>query len=267
MAALTLFNDDKTFTNSEYNKLISNVYKYVKHYFNHVDKELYFQDEDTTNSLYTNMCISKYALYRFKYTLYRSKCIPTNGGYRVMRYGDILAGLYFPHNNVGDKIKIILNSEEFYITITDKNKIHLPLNDEHFIYIRHLCYTDIRIYTSLPFYSVQILLADHDNLPMDLNIVFRLSNENKYLLYGEGACAKMDYEEINAYKSNYTIFDKDEPSIITIQQTWKDYKERRNVFYNIWKNSIKDINSAIRFLPGIGIEYFNAMEHYNSIKR
>lgn len=259
----TTLSNEQQFTNSEHNKLLGNVYKYVKHYFDHVDKELYFQDDllEETTSLYNKMS-------KFKYTFYRKKCVPMGGECTIMRFGDILAGLYFPHNNVGDKIKILVNDHlEFNITITDKNKIYLPINDEHFMHIRYLYFSGIRVRSALPFYSVKIALNDYDKLPYTLNIVFRISNENKYLLYGGGTCIKLNYSEIGDYEivDKYEIFDKDEPSIITIQKTWRDYKERCSIFHNIWKNNIRDVNMSIKYLPDIGIEYFNTMDHYKSI--
>lgn len=238
------------------NKFLNNLYKYIKHYFRYVDREMFFSESES--EINNTKFATKFArlLQGYKYILYTNKCVPSiDGKYNLSWNQPTVAGLYFPNNSIGDKIDIIIRNYVFSIIITDTNKIYLPIDDEYFLHCNQIPYNEMIIRTNKVFYLVSVHYLK--STFMFSPFVYFLQNKKKYLQYKDGECILIDKP------TNLYIYQEDEiGSAIIIQRAWKRYKNRWTQYYTKWSNHIEEVNTEIRLLPDIGIEYFNALNEF-----
>jgi hypothetical protein len=254
------------------NKFLNNLYKYIRHYFRYVDREMFFSESES-KSLETRcgLDIEQYKLvvmyYKYtretQYTLYTKEMTPDNKIRLSRELTDILAGLYFPNHDIGDKIDIYIEDGRYSpikistIIVDDKNRIYLPIDDEYFINICQLMYQYITIHTNKPFYIVSMILnMKSRNLVFDhRHVSYFLKRQKKYVYIDNNTVLHLiDCPSINLYQEDEI------GSAIIIQRVWKRYKERQ--IYTKWSNHIEEVNTEIRLLPDIGIEYFNALNEF-----
>jgi hypothetical protein len=256
------------------NKFLNNLYKYIKHYFRYVDREMFFSESESKSletRLGLNIPVYKILTMCYKYTretqytLYTKEMMPDNKIYYSQSSSiDILAGLYFPNHDIGDKIDIYIEDDSMFppikistIIVDDKNRIYLPIDDEYFINICQLVYQYITIHTNKPFYIVSMILncKIRNSVREYRNVSYFLKRQKKYVYIDNNTVLHLiDYPSINLYQEDEI------DSAIIIQRAWKRYKERK--IYTKWSNHIEEVNTEIRLLPDIGIEYFNALNEF-----
>ncbi len=230
------------------NDALAKIYQYTKHFLLHVDRDKFFAKREFKGYsgfelsllhslfIYKNKYNSTYG-YTLKtkkykdnenyehaflpYTYYTEKC--TNDSNIIVN--DLLVGLYFPNNEIGDTIEIegrgILLST---IKITDKNKIYAPLDDLYYIHhtpLERYC-VKIKNYRNVDFYLAQMVL----DRPIRQIVVEFLG----YCYMKNG----------NAYYPQilYSIKELNYPQIASarvIQKAWRNYKKRE------YKRCIDDV--------------------------
>jgi len=178
----------------------------------------------------------------------------------LRKYGsDILCGLYFPNNSIGDEIAISSNNKWLH-TIYIKNKsdlekIHLPIKAEFMLPLICLGLADINISVQnnlqKPYYSIGLTIGD-PSLRNDLTqskFIYKGIN----LIFQNYCCiyVEPDYDTNN----EFILCDYNEIYAANlIKKYWKRYKLK--------KNKRDKVCGEIRALPGRGIDYKNAMKDF-----
>jgi hypothetical protein len=183
---------------------------------------------------------------------------------------DILAGIYCPYHNIGDIIDV-LYSDGIYsristINITDPNKIYLPIDNEQFILYHYLVNNKIIINTKTekPIFVIWIKLqSDVKEYLQNKTFAVELNQSKEYLLYKNGGLKFR-----NDISKKYDIYSYREDvyaqrSATIIQREYRKYKQRQQKeYYKKWQYNITKVNTEIKVLPNIGIEYFESMNEF-----
>ncbi len=279
------------------NDYLANIYQCTKHLFLHVDRDKFFAEREFMGLSYCQLAFLKlagtykngsiygYALNKesakkyindenytnanlpFSYYTKKHSLIKNDEEYEYKysieddEYADLLAGLYFPNNEIGDVVSIVYNNKVIgTIEITDKDKIYIPLSDTHFVYCCGLPRIYFKCNNNVEFHAVSIVLpATTIMTKLALwTCVYQLKNKTLYYSY----CTRYSGKPCNGC-------DHGEPEIANypqiasarvIQKAWKNYKRR---CLDQWKDNIGDVNEEIEYMPNLGIEYFNALNDYN----
>ena len=272
------------------NYILVGTYEHTKHYFKYVDRNEFFKElvikQDgrersgcsaallkLNNVNYrkfkdNNYCWFKYAYYTVQYKLNEE----------IERGGDILAGLYFPNNEIGDEIDIMANDIVIStIKITDTNKIYLPLDDLYFIILLHAqgpttLAIKCKQKQNLTYYVVFLLLdscprrtlcthCGNYKIELKKQIIY-FTNCRVYLKYSNN---EKSLDCLPNGQSLDCLSVADYPQMLAamqIQRAWRRYKHREKYDWKEWNNNIEFVNDDIKYIPGLGIEYFNSLDSY-----
>ena len=230
------------------NEALAKIYQCTKHLFLHVDKDKFFADREFKGhsdglSLGVMKLVIGYYIKPYNmvikfngneelqdlqysprirkellYSYYTKEC--TNDSNIVPN--DLIAGLYFPNNEIGDTIDIeFLDTKLSTITITDKNKIYLPLDNVYFIH-HILAHSNPKIINSrdVSFYTVHICLDTNvRKLVLESFCYHQLKNgityntQGMYLSMTKDPIIEMNYPQIASAK--------------VIQKAWRNYQKRK----------------------------------------
>lgn len=238
----------------EYNIHLKTIYKCAKSLFNKIDKDLYFNDEDfrfpiSCRGMLNNIHLSTYHREGtinfqnpFGFDIYKKQ---SNDNIIYTGIPNVWVGLYFPYHNIGDEIKISMYKFEYIIKITNTNKIYLPNKDIKFLFTYPCCgQVKISGHNGTPFYIISPTSDPYfNNIP------------NKFLL-------SIHQHRNLAFLDNFFTY-AEEASAEIIQKAWRNYIKRKTL--NKWKCNIKDVNNEIEYMPGIGVNYYDAMNNFKTL--
>ena len=173
---------------------------------------------------------------------------------------DILCGLYFPNNSIGDNIIISTNGyllHTIYIqTHSDLERIHLPIKGDFMLPLICLGLTEITVIVTnnfqTPYFSIGVIGGD-PSLRNDLG-QSQLMYKGINLKFEKHNCI---YVKTGHNKENeeFVLCDYNE---IYAANLIKKYLKR----YVIKKNKRYRMCGEIRALPGRGIDYKTAMNNF-----
>ncbi len=236
------------------NDFLTKIYMCTKHFFKYIDKDILFSKE-SSGSENVRRLITNNMSFTYGVTLNPSKIIN--------RDGDIVAGLYFPHQNIGDKINISIGPEcVSTLYISDINKIYFPLYDDDFIFSICLSGHEIHVNTNIPYYVVSIYFNRKERRSLVANdCSIKIHKLDKILTYNYGMAHLYDDNgHMNIYNYSRNGYVKN------IQKYWKTYKENKLKYLDKWKNNIIEVNKEIEYMPEFGIEYFKHKNNFNKLK-
>ncbi len=255
------------------NHILVGIYEYTKHYFKYVDRDEFFKELSNSAALLkvnnVNYKIPYHGFKDYHFFKYAYSTIEHKLNEEIEKGGDILAGLYFPNNKVGDEIDIMINDIVIStIKITDINKIYLPLDDLYFIILMH---------TQGP---IRLSIKCKQTQNLTYHVVFLLLDMcTRRTLCLQCSNYKIELKKQTLYFAKCTVYPKnsnnvclplaDYPQMLAamqIQKIWNKYKNRKNVDWIKWNHNIEFVNDDIKYMPDIGIEYFNSLNSYTTNK-
>ena len=142
---------------------LENIFKYSKHFLRNVNPEIISKFGFSTRPIFRLLKGSKFT--------FRSAIHDSN---TLCSYGDIICGLYFPNNEPGDVVSIIIRKKIIStLTIDDNKRIYLPINDLLYLPLVNLPY--VKIDCPKKFYCIYMLLKKNEK-----DFIFNTKNQGLY---------------------------------------------------------------------------------------
>ncbi len=262
------------------NNFLANIYQYTKHLFLHIDRDIFFANVENHDNMMSTIMKLVFGVYKNKETsacyyifnkksaekyshdktyepigqLFTYEVYELEINKPLYRMGDLVGGLYFPNNDIGDEIEIThWGITVSTIKITDTTKIYLPLDDLYFFPL--LCYYG------------EIFVRCKQKCDIKYNVVFISLRDRQLfmkcpLIYNlkTGIMTNMGSPDPSWLTANYPQI----ASARVIQKAWRNYKKRQHKqIWKKWMDDIQHVNNEIKYMPNFGIEYFNSLYHYN----
>lgn len=167
-------------------KKLENIFKCAKHLIRNVNPNDLIKNNDLNKSIIRIVDGNSFSLYC---SLASENIIPRGEG-------DICLGFYFPNNNIGDEIIVNIGGQDISnLTITDTNKIYMPINDKFIIPLISLAFHEVRINNALPYYIVYLNLDSPYRTFSIMSDVNQLFFNNDVLIVRSGMCGLKYLEE------------------------------------------------------------------------
>ena len=166
-------------------KKLENIFGCAKHLIRNVNPKDLIKNNDFNKSMKRIVDGNSFSLF----------CSLTNEN-RIPRNGDICLGFYFPNNNIGDEIIVNIGGQNISnLTITDTNKIYMPINDKFIIPLINLAFHEVRINNALPYYIIYLILDSPYRTFSVMSDVNQLFFNNNVLNVRHGLCGLKYFEE------------------------------------------------------------------------
>ena len=204
---------------------------------------------------------NKYCLSTYKFTY---NAMEQKTRYLRKYRSDILCGLYFPNNSIGDEIMISANCKFLHTihikTQSDLERIHFPLKADFILPLICLGLSDITVIVrnnfEKPYFSIGMMIGD-TSLRSELG-KSQLMYKGINLKFQNYNCEYVEpnhNEDYNEDVDQNVVCDYNEIYAVNlIKKFWKRYKLR--------KNKRESVCGEIKALPVRGIDYKNAMKNF-----
>ena len=181
-----------------------------------------------------------------------------------------IAGFAFPGSTTGDKVSIEANSLPINEITIDKDNFYyfpiegliLPVTALEFTPIHCAVNTKNEIFSELN--SNDKILYLGISLPINIYQMF-LDKEISFMNYYRKYSVKygtllIDLPETNLKNIDLLYYQK--WGVNKIENYYLQYYKNILIYKKEWRNKIKDVNDELKYLPEIGVEYFNAKKRF-----